>query len=133
MTTIQTFDRPTTKRLTDDLLRELEGFCSERGISVAFAGGTIGTSEATIKLAFKTDVAKADPSVTMEGQAFQIFAPGAGLDPEMLGKIVTNGRDSFRVVGWNPSAPKKPIVLERVSDGAALRAAPAWLKVQRAA
>lgn len=133
MPTIQSFDRPTTRALTDDLLREIEGFCAARGITARFAGGTLGTTEATVKLTFTTNAAKADPSQTMEGEAWAIFAPGAGLAADMLGKSVTNGRETFRVVGWNVGAPKKPVIVERVGDGQMLRASPAWLKAQRAA
>lgn len=129
MTKIETFDRATSKKLADDLLREITDFCAERGISASFGGGTMDDNDLTIRIKFRTEAAKTDLFKSSDGRAWELMAKVSDINVEMLGKVVVSRTgERCRVLGWNTKAPKMPIMLERVSDGRRLKAPVAWLK-----
>lgn len=125
MPKITSFDRPSTRALTDDILAAIETLCRDRGVSVKFAGGTIGGAEATIKLAFKTDAAAKDPALTVEGNAYRVMAPKSF---PALGSIIRDGRTEYLIVGWNMNAPKRPVMLREVATGKDVRAPEGWVR-----
>lgn len=45
-----------------------------------------------------------------------------------LGTIIKDGRQELKIYGWNPRAPKNPILLLDVATGKTFKAPTGWLK-----
>lgn len=100
----------------EDLMAMVRKFAGERGMNVTALRGTYDGQ--SISLTAKATAGGADLTKTREGLTFKVMAPLHGLDPDMVGREILNGRlKGMRVTGWNSRAPKSPVTLVRISDG----------------
>jgi hypothetical protein len=69
-------------------------------------------------LAFRVSIPLPDgTALNPERLRFEALAEAYGLSAADYGRRVSNGRETFRIVGIDPRRPKYPVSAERIPDG----------------
>lgn len=105
---VSKFDKATCKAFSEDLIKVLEKFAADRGLTVQYGGGRFDVSGAdfTPKVTFKT--AAADRAL------WDQYCAGINLLPEHYGKPISSGRGVLTICGINPRNGK---VIASAPDG----------------
>jgi hypothetical protein len=115
---IKNFDLATTKMITPQLTAALDAVSKELGVKVDLTCKSFGKMYAQFKL-----IVNVDDGMTLAERDFNRYAPEYGIT-EKVGDIVLSHGQQFRIVGWQQSARRFPIV-----RGGSVR----WADVQVAA
>jgi hypothetical protein len=107
------FDKPTTKALSADLVEELRQFAASRGLTVRFAGGTVGSASVTLKLEFGLE------GVDRLAEDFKRYATTFGLQPTDLGRAFAIAGRTFTITGLDLKRRARPVVVRRHGDDSA--------------
>ena len=122
------FDKRTATRLHNELNEVLRAFAEKNGLSLEASSARFGTFEFNKKVKFsvKTKAAAAATS-SIEKDKFQIYSSKYGYDWKLFGQVVKIAGVEYKVVGVNPRSYRKPVKLERVSDGRGFKCSGAFL------
>jgi hypothetical protein len=123
---IKAFDKTNLKNLRADLDSAFAEISKKHGISLSIGNISYSPEKATSRL---TMVATGDSNISSNGNSrtaaaaaeFKLYAKSFGLKLEHLGAILKHGRDTYKLVGLNPKAPKFCVVATRVDDGKTYR------------
>lgn len=119
MTKITEISRSNLNMLGTAFERELKEIGDKYGVTVKYGGGRYGGSTGEIKL--RLDVQDAGSGQSGREQEFKMFAAWYDLQASDFGREFWSRGEKFRIVGVNRSAPKYPIICERVRDGASFK------------
>ena len=112
---ITKFDRQTAKALSAEIETALAAIAAKHGLTIAAAGGTIGT--VSLKLKFECKVNDPAASAKQERDTFNVYAAMFGLRPEHFGATFQYKRQVFRLIGILPNRPKFPLRAMNVETG----------------
>jgi len=111
MEKINKFDRKTSKKITDEVRKELASLLEKRGLKIIKTSGTFEDETLNMKIVFNTLSGQ-----TPDERNFITFCNLYGFEPEDLGRhFVSNGTE-YRISGLCPNRTKYPLKAERVSD-----------------
>ena len=109
------FDRDTHRVVMDRALKALKAIEDEMGVSFIAAGGTTGGSEGAIKIAVKIrSVNGQDPAKL----TFENMGRFYGFDGALYGAAFIRNGVVYKITGYNPRAPKMPVLASRLHDNA---------------
>ena len=112
MTKITELDRKIVAKLVEELNEVMSTALEKYGLVVERKGGvSYGPTEFNIK--FSVNVTNEGGENTRAKEVYELHAAANGLDCAFGRTLLMNG-DERRVIGWNPKAPKYPIILEDV-------------------
>jgi hypothetical protein len=124
-----TFTKDTIKKLRSEIDKALSPLGKKYKIEFnlgniyftenQFRGKLTGTSDRKAVVQKKKET---------DEHSFKVFAKYSGLDPNLLGKVITLGTTQYKIVGWNNRARKSPVKLQRVSDGKGFKASVDFIK-----
>jgi len=110
------FDRAKVRELRDAIQSALDEHLDFDGVKIDVGRASFNHTTATFKLEVGTE--NSDGSVnTKDGETFKRNAVLWGLSPDDLGKEISNGNDTFEIIGANTRAKKYPILVKSVSNG----------------
>lgn len=120
--TITTFDKPTCKRISDEAVAALQAIAEAHGPTLQPAGGTIGSTDFTLRVRFTL-------TQTASGQSpdqalFEKDAHYYGLKPTDFGAEVVVNRTPYRIAGLIVTAGGYPIKVVRLHDQKEFRMVP---------
>lgn len=114
MTTLKEFRSAQHRQVSAEVIAALKAVGDKFGIDFRTNGGNIGAGGGMIKL----EVNLRD-SASGKSQAkimWDAYCHLYGLAKEDFGAIFHTGRDAYKITGINRSAPKYPIMGERLGD-----------------
>jgi hypothetical protein len=112
---IKEFDPSNLRNLRDDLQSALLSVASKHGIKISVGSAKYQPEQATFKIELVTvGVGGVDNKAKAE---FDRYCSSFGLRPEHFGGVIKFGRDSYKISGLKPRAPKRPILATSVTDG----------------
>lgn len=91
-------NRADVKRISEEIIRQLQGLAQRDGIEIRSAGGTFGPGEFKMRISIRTKDSGA--------QQWREYAPGCGFKAEDFGKSFTMGGREYTICGFAPSARK---------------------------
>jgi hypothetical protein len=128
MTTAIFFNKLSANRLHKDLNEVLQAFAEKNGLEFQLTRASVGTFEFNKKIKFSIkSKAAADATASIEKDKFQTYSSKYGYDWRLFGKIVNVAGIEYKVIGVNPRSYRKPVKLERVSDGLGFKCASKFL------
>jgi hypothetical protein len=115
---IETLDRAALKALRSPLQAALDVVAKEHGISIKVGSGSYSFQNASLKL----ELAVKDSTgnvMTPHRANWSVWAsmPTNKLKESWLDKTFTFKNETYRIDGFNSSAPVRPIVTQRVGTG----------------
>jgi hypothetical protein len=116
MTEIKRMDRPTVRRLSEEIEEALQGFAEHYGVQVKIGGATYTDTQVTFKVTVAT-FNDDGVAVTKEMKAWKLHAPMHGLDEDGVGRVYRIKGTDYQVDGWNTLAKRFPVRATRVQDG----------------
>jgi hypothetical protein len=120
---IKAFDKVNLKQLRADIDAAFVAIRQKHGVTLSIGNISYSPDKATSRL---TMVAIGDSNVATDPRAaalakaqveFKRCASSFGLKPEQYGMIFKYGRETYKLVGLKPRAPKMPILATNVADG----------------
>jgi len=113
MTKITELDRKIVARLVEELNEVMSTALEQYGLVVERKGSvSYGPTEFNIK--FSVNVTNEGGENTRAKEIYELHAAANGLADVEFGRVLLMNGDERRVIGWNPKAPKYPIILEDV-------------------
>jgi hypothetical protein len=119
---IKEFDKQNLKTLRSDMDVAIAAVASKYGIVIRLGNIRYDSVKAASKIEFVVTTAPDGTTTTNSREAimaadFKRNAESFGLKPEQYGTIFKHGRDSYKLVGLKPRAPKMPILATNVATG----------------
>jgi hypothetical protein len=110
---ITKFDKPTCRIVGEAFQKMAAEFAKEYGLIIKPASGRFDANSFTPKIIFCVpETGENGETVNKKDLAnFKQCAPMYGIDPEAFGKTVMLAGKKHTIVGWNPRAPKSPILI----------------------
>lgn len=109
------FDRNTHKVVMDRALKALKAIEDELGVSFVNGGGATGGAEGVIKIGVKIrSVNGHDPAKL----SFENMGRFYGFDGALYGAAFIRNGVVYKITGYNPRAPKMPVLANRLHDNA---------------
>jgi hypothetical protein len=120
---IKEFDKNNLTTLRNDFDAAMRQLAAKHGVRIRLKTLRYDTLKANGTVEF---IAVGDANTATDPQAAQLaiykaefakYAASFGLKPEQHGSIIKSGRDTYKLVGLKPKAPKRPILAQNVADG----------------
>jgi hypothetical protein len=120
---IKEFDKNNLTTLRNDFDTAMRQLAAKHGVRIRLKTLRYDTLKANGTVEF---IAVGDANTATDPQAAQLaiykaefakYAASFGLKPEQHGSIIKSGRDTYKLVGLKPKAPKRPILAQNVADG----------------
>lgn len=108
--------RQQIKDLREAIQEAIESVATEHGVHLKVGNGRYGaTGSLKVEISPISDTGEVE---TKEAKDFKIYAARYGLHASNLGAEFSAAGERFRITGLKTRAPKRPILAERVTDGA---------------
>ena len=108
MTQITRFNRATAKSLRPTLQEALAAVAAEYGIDIEVKGARFSDTSCTYKLQCSV-IGEEGEVKTPEARALELY------HPELVNQLCL--MDEYKIVGFRTRASKRPLIIERLSDG----------------
>lgn len=110
---ITAFDRPNLKVLRTAIDAALKSVADEYGISLAAGNAKYAPDGSTVTFKLEGAVKTAMGEVaSKEASYFKQYATMHGLTPEHLNKTFVSRGETYKLIGYNPKAPKRCFIIE---------------------
>lgn len=124
------FDKTTTSATRKKIQLALAALSEQLGVKITVGRATLARDGSNCT--FKLECAAVDGdgvAQTKEVRAFCGMAKLYGLSKDDLGKIFTNGGETFTVSGLSPQARRFPILATRMRDGLVFKFSAEFIKL----
>jgi hypothetical protein len=110
---ITKFDKPTCRLVGEAFQKLVAEFAKEYGLITKPASGRFDNNSFTPKVIFCVpETGENGETINKKDMSnFKQCAPMYGIDPEAFGKTIMLVGKKHTIVGWNPRAPKSPILI----------------------
>jgi len=106
--TIKTFDKAACRIVRDGINEAVKAFAEENGITIH--AGNISYQESTLTCKVEVSINNEDGTAFDKyAEDFKKAAEWNDFDPEDLGKEFKAKGQTYRIVGWNKRARKRPV------------------------
>lgn len=114
------FNAQTAKAFRDDVVSQLDKIGRKYGIEIN-AENLRMNSIKTLSFSVTASVGEVELEKTDAGRMFLSYAPVHGFKKTDLGRTFTYKGTLYKIIGWQPTARKYPVMVERAYDGATVR------------
>jgi len=120
---IKAFDKQNLQQLRADMDAAIQQVAQKHGITIRLKNISYLPERATSKLEFIATgeaASAANPQAAQEAiyaADFKRYCSSFGLKPEQHGATFKHGRDTYKLVGLKPRAPKNPILAKSFTNG----------------
>ena len=104
-------DKATVRQIAEEAREALQAVAEAHGMTVKVGGGSYDPTIGTFKPKVEFSLGDA------ERLEFERNAPFYGFQAEDYGRQFMNPNGTFKIVGFNNRAPKRPILAEHVTTG----------------
>lgn len=111
MPKVTSFDKPTCRKMTNDLANILKEFEREWGVHVEMRGGSFDTLSFRPKIEISIPNAQGGKTYAKERRAWNLYASMEGLQPGWLDRKFVTGGKTLMVAGFMPRRTKNPVLL----------------------
>lgn len=115
MNTITRFDKPTCQRVRQRFEMRLKEVADELGLKVEFNGGKF--TDTTYEPKIKVSVLHTPDGKDAAQAEFEKLALIYGARPEDYGRTFNHGRDTYKLIGFQPSRRRFPIRAKNLTNG----------------